>query len=168
MPTPAYTPLATVTLDSSTSAITFSSIPATYRDLALVVNGSLNGLAGMRARINGDTGNNYALHGLNGTGSSVISFAGTSTSSILLMSNTGSSATANAFGAGVADILDAFSTSKNTTVRTFGGGPDGGNELGIASGVFLNTASITSLTLFSGTSSNLVAVTRVSLYGLKG
>jgi hypothetical protein len=38
MPTPTYTPLATVTLGSSASSVTFSSIPATYRDLVLVYN----------------------------------------------------------------------------------------------------------------------------------
>jgi hypothetical protein len=36
MPTPTYTPLATVTLGSTSNSVTFSSIPATYRDLVLV------------------------------------------------------------------------------------------------------------------------------------
>jgi hypothetical protein len=36
MPQPTYTPLATVTLGASASSVTFSSIPATYRDLILV------------------------------------------------------------------------------------------------------------------------------------
>jgi hypothetical protein len=36
MPTPTYTPLATVTLGSTSNSVTFSSIPATYRDLILV------------------------------------------------------------------------------------------------------------------------------------
>jgi muramidase (phage lysozyme) len=38
MPTPTYTPLATVTLGTAASSVTFSSIPATYRDLILVYN----------------------------------------------------------------------------------------------------------------------------------
>jgi hypothetical protein len=36
MPTPTYKALATVTLGSAASSVTFSSIPATYRDLVLV------------------------------------------------------------------------------------------------------------------------------------
>jgi hypothetical protein len=36
MPTPTYTPLATVTLGTAAASVTFSSIPATYRDLILV------------------------------------------------------------------------------------------------------------------------------------
>lgn len=38
MPTPTYTPIATITLASTDSEIVFSSIPATYRDLIVVVN----------------------------------------------------------------------------------------------------------------------------------
>ena len=38
MPTPTYTPLATVTLGGTASSVTFSSIPATYRDLIVVYN----------------------------------------------------------------------------------------------------------------------------------
>jgi hypothetical protein len=57
MPTPTYTPLATVTLGSSASSITFSSIPATYRDLVLVANKSDS--TDLSLRFNGDTGSNY-------------------------------------------------------------------------------------------------------------
>jgi hypothetical protein len=60
MPTPTYTPLATVTLGSSASSVTFSSIPATYRDLILVVNGQTTGDANAQIRVNGDTGSNYS------------------------------------------------------------------------------------------------------------
>lgn len=37
MPTPTYVPLATVTLGTTATSVTFSSIPATYRDLVLVI-----------------------------------------------------------------------------------------------------------------------------------
>jgi hypothetical protein len=63
MPTPTYTALATVTLGSSASSVTFSSIPATYRDLVLVsstfqVNASDQF---SHYRVNGDSGSNYNL-----------------------------------------------------------------------------------------------------------
>lgn len=57
--TKTYTPLANVTLASTATSITFSSIPATYRDLVLVVNGKATAAASLRIRFNGDTGNNY-------------------------------------------------------------------------------------------------------------
>jgi hypothetical protein len=60
MPTPTYTPLATVTLGTSASSVTFSSIPATYRDLILIFSGKATSSgADVRYRLNSDTGANY-------------------------------------------------------------------------------------------------------------
>jgi hypothetical protein len=61
MPTPTYTPLATVTLGTASASVTFSSIPATYRDLILVFRGTLTTATfnELELRINGDTGSNY-------------------------------------------------------------------------------------------------------------
>jgi hypothetical protein len=55
MPTPTYTALATVTLGASAASVTFSSIPATYRDLVLVANyfGTSNSYTSIR--VNGLT-----------------------------------------------------------------------------------------------------------------
>ena len=49
MPTPTYTPLATVTLGTSAASVTFSSIPATYRDLILIFDGTGSGSTGKAA-----------------------------------------------------------------------------------------------------------------------
>jgi hypothetical protein len=73
MPTPTYTPLATVTLGSSASSVTFSSIPATYRDLILVVDGTTNATHNVGMRFNGDTGNNYFMVTAFGNGSTTSS-----------------------------------------------------------------------------------------------
>ena len=67
-----YTPLATTTLGSTQSTITFSSIPSTYTDLIIIgswfrVTTSGNNL-GMR--LNSDTGTNYSNTNLEGNGSS--------------------------------------------------------------------------------------------------
>ncbi len=56
MPTPTYTPLANVTLGSSASAVVFSSIPATYRDLIIVANSpTATGNNPFDMEFNGDT-----------------------------------------------------------------------------------------------------------------
>ena len=90
MPTPTYTPLATVTLASTSTSITFSSIPATYRDLRLIISVPPSG-AGPRMilRFNGDSGSNY--------------------SGVRMFGN-GSSATSNTSGGGEAYVLDASNT----------------------------------------------------------
>lgn len=62
--------LATTTLSSAASSITFSSIPSTYTDLRLVVvtRPSAN-FPGLRCRINSDSSTLYSYTQLTGTGS---------------------------------------------------------------------------------------------------
>lgn len=79
MPTKTYKPIATVTLGSSASDITFSSIPGTYTDLVLVFNGTNSGAANLNIQVNSDTGTNYSFTAMYGTGSSYASNRGTST-----------------------------------------------------------------------------------------
>jgi hypothetical protein len=74
----------------------------------------------------------------------------------------------NNSSATVCDILDPFSTTKNTTIRSLSGHPVGtSTRIALYSGAWNNTASITSITLLAeGT--NYAATTRLSLYGIKG
>jgi hypothetical protein len=72
-----YVALATVTLGSAASTVTFSSIPATYKDLILIVSsftGSTNNVSVVR--VNGDSGTNYSRVQMIGDGSITPSFAG--------------------------------------------------------------------------------------------
>jgi hypothetical protein len=78
MPTPTYKPLATITLGSTASSVTFGSIPATYRDLVFAINGQTTSNANIIYRINGDTGSNYSHIHMTGA-SSATSGAGTFT-----------------------------------------------------------------------------------------
>ena len=72
-----YTPIATQTLGSS-GTVTFSSIPSTYTDLVLIVNGSWatpsdDGFYIQLGNGSIDTGTNYSTTYLYGTGSSAAS-----------------------------------------------------------------------------------------------
>jgi hypothetical protein len=68
--------LATITLGSAASTVTFSSIPATYRDLRLVIQASSPAdTADIVARFNGDSGANYSLVQMYGNGSTATSSA---------------------------------------------------------------------------------------------
>lgn len=66
-----YTPIATNTLTSATSTVTFSSIPATYTDLILIVTATSasGGTQDVGIRFNNDSGSNYSRIRLNGNGS---------------------------------------------------------------------------------------------------
>jgi hypothetical protein len=70
-----YTPIATVS-PSGTSAVDFTSIPSTYTDLVLVMGGAMAAAANMLVRVgNGslDTGSNYSVTQITGSGSSASS-----------------------------------------------------------------------------------------------
>ena len=168
-----YELISTTVLGTATSSVTFSSLgdySSTYKHLQirLTARNDRTGTAGdgISLTINGDTGANYADHDLRGTGSVVDSFARTSANRILLQRITTSADTANAFGAMVVDFLDSYSTTKNKTIRSFGGYAIG--QLFLNSGFRNNTASITSITLTSATGPNFVTGSRFSLYGIKG
>jgi hypothetical protein len=70
-----YTPIATQTLGSSASSVTFSSISSAYTDIILVCNPITAVTTGQIAiRLNGDTGTNYSRTILWGNGSSAGSY----------------------------------------------------------------------------------------------
>jgi hypothetical protein len=71
-----YVPIATQTLGSATASVTFSSIPATYTDLVLIVaaqNVTASGVNNMALVLNSDGGTNYSMTRLSGNGSTVSS-----------------------------------------------------------------------------------------------
>ena len=69
-----YTLIASNTLSSVTTDITFSSIPATYTDLVIVANYKASGGGKyVSMRLNGDTGTNYSRTELLGNGTSASS-----------------------------------------------------------------------------------------------
>ena len=76
MATATYTPIASITLGSSASSVTFSSIPQDYRDLIITVEGSISsGAQEGRFEFNGDTTEaNTTSVFMNGDGSSATSF----------------------------------------------------------------------------------------------
>jgi hypothetical protein len=70
-----YTQIASTTLGSAASTVTFSSIAATYTDLVVVVNATFSNAstANLALQFNGDTGSNYSATRLLGDGSSASS-----------------------------------------------------------------------------------------------
>jgi hypothetical protein len=69
-----YTPIATQTLGSSASTVTFSSISGSYTDLVMVISAFTgNDVAEYTMRLNGDSGTNYSVTSLEGAGSVAVS-----------------------------------------------------------------------------------------------
>jgi hypothetical protein len=167
-PTGSMYHISTTTLSTATASVTFSSIPADYTHLqvrALVRETSTSN--GYNARFNSDSGSNYARHYLIGDGSSASAAAFTAQTSAILSDATKSSSGANVFGASVCDILDYTSTNKYTTIRTLGGFDDNGTgSIDFLSGLWLNTAAITTITIIPD-AGNFATYSSFSLYGVK-
>jgi hypothetical protein len=167
----AYELISTTVLAGTATSITFSNLgdySNTYRHLQVRIvarsNRSGQATSGLAYRLNGDTGNNYATHGLFGNGTSVGSFASISAPDAGLTGPPAATATSNVFGSNILDLLDVFSTTKNKTGRTLGERP---LSIELTSNHWRNTALVTSLTVYDQLAS-LIAGSRVSLYGIRG
>ena len=170
-----YELIETQVLGSSATSVSFSSLgsySSIYKHLQVrMVMRSTRSSGGDFSimRINSDTTNSYARHQLYGNGSSVLSFALASINYVSLGSMPSASASTSIFSSQVIDILDAFSTTKNKTIRAIGGsqGDPAGSEIGLYSSGFFKTDSITTLTFTSGNSAQYLTGSRFSLYGIK-
>jgi hypothetical protein len=174
-PAGAYDALATVTVPSGGAAsITFAGIPTGYKHLQVrgiwKNNRPTFTYDNMVLQYNGDTSTtNYAAHQLNGDGASATAAAFTSASGtgIAYPETVPNNSVANTFGAFVIDILDYANTSKNKTNRVLSGfDTNGAGRVSLASGLWLNTSAITSITLASFNGS-WVQNSTFALYGIK-
>jgi hypothetical protein len=160
-----YDSIATTTVSTAVSSITFSSIPTTYRHLqirAIAKNGTSS--SNVIMYFNGDSvTTNYRSHYMEGTGSAVSSGSVTSYNGIFCF---GSSQPTSIVGAGVIDILDYSSSVKNKVTRVLGGADENGTGvIDFTSGIWVNTSSITSITF--SVYSSFQSGTQFALYGVK-
>lgn len=159
--------IATQTLASDSSSVTFSSIPSTYKDLHVryVAKNINSGITDVYLTFNGDGGGNYSKSWIftfdgagpyesgNDTGLSLGYTAGNDSS---------------VYGAGVIDIPDYAVTTKNKTCTYLTGNEkSSGNTttLVIGAGQWRSTSAISSLTLSCGT---FATGSTFELYGIKG
>ena len=154
MATTAWVAIGSITLDSTASSVTFSSIPADYRDLVLVIAGTSATSSDMEIRFNGDSGANYSSLYMLGNGSSTSSGTGGTTSiGIGLMNSTQTNA--------LIQIMDYSATDKHKTVLNR---ENNSSYVFAQAGRWANTAAITTV-LVQKTSGTFDVNCTVSLYG---
>jgi hypothetical protein len=167
--------LETQVLGSNTASVTFSSLSgyaSSYQHLQLRVALRSNNAQiweETKLTFNGST-TGYKSHILGGTGSELFSTDSVSGSYIKPWAfAVGANATANTFGIAVIDILDPFETTKNKTVRTLGGRvpANGETRIALSSGLWANTAAVSSINIAPEAGSQWVTNSRFSLYGIK-
>jgi len=162
MPTTTYTPLATLTLGTTAASVTFSSIPATYRDLILVASGTMstNNLD-INMTLNSDsTDANYSRVWMSGRSDNNTAVSSTASNRrITAWGYWGNDQVANS----IAQLMDYSATDKHKTVLARSNRVSSGTDA-IAMR-WANTAAITSVQL-SPTSSTFASGCTFSLYGV--
>jgi hypothetical protein len=169
-----YESIASVTVSSAVSSITFSSIPSTYTHLQIRWiardSGTADEFRAIKLQFNSDTGANYSQHILFANGSSATGYSAVSANSAGTDGVAGimpdAQKTASAFAAGVWDILDYANTSKYKTTRLLVGCDlNGSGRMSLSSGLWMNTNAITSITI-TDNNNNFVTGTQFALYGI--
>jgi hypothetical protein len=158
MPTPTYTPLANVTLGSSASSVSFSSIPATYRDLILVATAkSTPTLATFLVNFNGDSSNIYSTVVMTGTASAAETYTSGQLTYFVQIPT-------DALNVVVAQFLDYSATDKHKTFLSRNNSKGEGVEA--SAGRWANTAAISSI-VFTCTGGDIWAAgSTFALYGV--
>ena len=158
-----YEPIATTTLSSAASTITFSSIPATYTDLKWVLVAKGTGSGNLLLRFNSDTAANYSSTWLEGSGTAASSGRGTSNTSIIVtFGGTGVNTNWHYYEGDVFSY--AGSTNKTCLLGNYEDQNGSGSILKQV-GLWRNTAAITTLTL-SMQANNFDIGTTATLYGI--
>ncbi len=170
-------------LAQDTATVTFSSIPQIYQHLQIRWTGrntqswGATGAANMHwYQMNGVVTASYSAHGLRGNGSSASAISYTSIDSIRSTTSLANAfGTSGSYSAGVTEILDYTSTSKNKTLRALTGYTSNTTEIGgvdLTSGALYRLDAITSITMGAGNGPGAGGVfasgSRFSLYGIKG
>ena len=162
-----YEPIATTTLGSAQSSVTFSSISGSYTDLVLVANGrtSADGIY-VNLRLNNDTTNTLSATRILGSGSSPSSSRATAQNLLSLTPNTAWDTTNP--GTIIVQIQNYSNTTTNKTMLVRGNidRPGVGGEVSAIVGMWASTAAVNRVDFITG-SSTFLAGSTFTLYGIK-
>jgi hypothetical protein len=156
-----YEPIATQTVvGSSTGTITFTSIPATYTDIIVVINaGYATDSRDVTWQVNNDTGSNYSNQSLQGDGTSVT--ASRSNNQVKFYSNCLGYPNA---GIGIIHLMNYANTTTYKTALSRNGSTT--NPVQAAAHLWRSTAAINRLDFFPNVSGNFANGSTFTLYGI--
>jgi hypothetical protein len=164
------------TANASSSTISFTSIPQTYKSLQIrgIAKSDTSSAYGdyLKITFNGDTGTNYISHWTYFAGAPYVGAIGqTALPSFQTQTGavTSNSSLTGMYGVSVIDIIDYSVSTKNKTVKVLAGGDinnSAQDAIELTSGLWLNTAAITSIAIQTGRTSTFTG--SFALYGIKG
>jgi hypothetical protein len=163
-----YVALATSTLGSAAASVTFSSIPATYTDLVLVLQPASTTFAdNIGLNFNSDTGSNYSSTNLSGNGAGGAASGGRAASPYIQVTNIiGTTGTLGAMTSTIHIMNYANTTTYKTVLSRTGqlGATYNGNEVIVS--LWRNTAAINTIVIKQSGSPNFITGSTFSLYGI--
>jgi hypothetical protein len=160
-----YIALATTTLSSSATSVTFSSIPGNYRDLILVYTAVTDANnRDIRVRCNGVSTQSYPTVIMVGNGSSSFGEARTTDTGFVFHYFADSSANANQVPV-ITQFMDYSATDKHKTVLARAN--NSGVGVNGTAGRFTSTNAITSVSIHAD-SGTLASGFTAALYGIAG
>jgi hypothetical protein len=154
--------IATQTLGSAASSIDFTSIGSTYTDLRLVLVTQNTSGGNLTMRFNGDTGSNYSVTTLFGTGSSALAERTTSATSLRVMNSLSSSTN---WRLAEIDIFSYAGSTFKTELTSISSDDNGSGSVRRTVGLWRSTSAITSISLFYDSGNHSVGTT-ATLYGI--
>ena len=153
-----YEPIATQTLASAAASITFSSIPSTYTDLMLIVNGTAGSGLNMLMQYNSDTATNYSTTRILGDGTTAMSDRIT-TSADMYIGVMGTVNTTNVIQvqnyANTTTYKTALSRANSSTIWT-----------AAMVGLWRSTSAINAIKIYLASSGSFQTGTTATLYGI--
>jgi hypothetical protein len=159
-----YEPIATTTLGSAAANITFSSIPATYTDLKIILVGIYTDAGEqLQMQFNGITTTTYSRTYLSGDGATADSGRNSTASSIYVSPGAGTSGANNRSFTNIDIFSYAGSTNKTCLISDSQDNNGSGWQANFV-GLWRNTAAITSVKLYPG--NTFAAGTTATIYGI--
>lgn len=153
-----YEPIATTTLGSAQSSVTFSSIPSTYTDLVLIISTKTSGGNAMIYQLNTDsTASNYSQTAMGGDGSSAFSFRQSL--------NTLGAANSSNFNMYKFNFQNYSNTTTYKTVLASGGEASADTRAAVS--LWRNTSAINQIILAMYSGETFQSGSTFTLYGIK-
>jgi hypothetical protein len=161
MTTPTYIPLATTTLSSAESSVTFGSISQSYRDLVLVATITSSATTDLDFRFNGNSASVYSQVIMSGDGTNDYSPSGSAT--YLRPTYYGGATTAVGNNV-ILQVMDYSANDKHKSILSRTSNANDGVDA--AAGRFAVTDPITSISIFSLSGKTWQIGSTFSLYGI--
>lgn len=166
-----YEPIATTTLGSTSTTITFSSIPATYTDLRLITVTQAASISKLSLQFNGDTATNYSYVNINSQGTTAASQIRSTQAYIRDEISSVAPASSGNWGLQVTDILGYAGGTFKSCLMSCNYDANGTGVVGYNVGMWRSTAAINSITIYANngttTNYNFSIGTIATLYGIK-